>query len=134
MTDKLTDEERESLAALNDFTCKGVAPLAFTEINDFTTFKAEYAFDGGDIILHFFPSPEREGDTHYWLQLFPAVLDPVAREVFDATAPRLTAAYTEEMDSWWLRARNYWHILDKEVLTLRFLEKLDQTLDTTIST
>lgn len=133
MKTDLSDSERESLCGLVSTACKGVSPLNFTTVSDYTTFLAEFAFDGGDIILHFYRSPEMVSNSTYWLQLFPHFLSSVAQEVFDAADPRLVAAYTEEMDSWWFRARGYQHILDKQGFVLRFLEKLDQVLDTTIA-
>lgn len=111
----------------------GVMPIQFVQVDEYTTFRAEYAMDGDDFVLHFFQSPERSKDLNYWLKSFPVVLDTVARSHFQANRPRLVAAYTEEMDSWWLRAHGYANVVDKDAYIRRFLEKLDHTLDTLIS-
>lgn len=140
--DPIAAQDVASLRALDDVAC-GVQPLQFKKVEDYTTFLAEYAWDGDDLVFHFFRTPEMQGQagppaglsgTQYWRLVFPEVLDPVAREVFQAGPPRLRAAYTEEMDSWWLRASNYGHLIDKDAFVSRFLAKLDQTLDTTSST
>jgi hypothetical protein len=123
----LTEEDRQGLKSMNSSAC-GVAPLQFTKVEDYTSFTAEYAWDDGDLVFHFFRAPDH--DAAYWLQKFPSALDPVARQAFKAGPPRLRAAYTDEMDSWWLRAKGYTHLVDKDAFVARFLQKLDQTLDT----
>jgi hypothetical protein len=131
MSREISDSEREDLSAAVSGQY-AVEPLVYTQVKDYNTFLAEYAFEGGDIILHFYRTPEYKDNTAYWLNIFPMALDPVARIVFNATAPRLRAAYTEEMDSWWLRANDYEYIIDRKALVLHFLETLDHTLDTLI--
>lgn len=131
---ELSNEERETLQSLGEDSGCGVIPLQFTQVDDYTTFRAEYAFDGPDIVFHFYLPEARKNDVNYWLSVFPSALDPVARTTFNATAPRLRAAYTEEMRSWWLRASRYEHIPDRIGLTRRFLERLDQTLSTISTT
>ena len=112
----------------------GVHALEFKSVTDYTTFRAEYSWDGDDLVLHFFRTPEKEGDHNFWLQVFPTALDVAARQYFEAVAPRLRAAFTEEMDSWWMKAKDYGHIIAKDEYVTRFLEKLDQMLDTMSST
>ena len=125
--------ERDAALDLGDTSYGGVQPMCFTKVNEYTSFHAEYSFDGDDLVFHFFISPEHKGDRRYWLETFPLVLDPTARKYFKAEMPRLRAAYTEEMDSWWLRADGYDQILDKHNYCKRFLAKLDQDIDTVIS-
>ena len=129
----ISEEERSTLEALQDVAC-GVQPLQFKKIETYTTFTAEYAFDHDDIVMHFFLPKEREGDMTYWLQVFPMVLDPVARKYFQAEKPRLRASYTEEVESWWMRADGYKDLIDRAAYVERFFEKLDQALDTKSST
>lgn len=110
----------------------GVEPMKFTEVSTLF-FKAEYTVKGDDFIIHFFPLPDKN-DREYWLQVFPTVLDVTARTHFRANKPQLRAAYTEELDSWWLRADGYPHILAKEEFIKRFFNKLAYELKTTTST
>lgn len=117
------------------------AVVNFTQIKDFTTFLAEYAIIDGSYVLHFFPPRERyvhTGNGRYqvhgeflikWQRKFPAVLDPVAQEYFQATAPRLQAMYTAEMFSWWFKATGLAERFDPAGFILKFLEKLDSALD-----
>ena len=128
-----TPEEREQLKALDQVAC-GIETLQFTKLEDYTTFTVEYAWDGDDLVFHFFRPPEREKEQNYWLKIFPKVMDPVARNFFGAESPRLRAAFTAELDSWWLRANGYGNIIDKKAFAELFLSKLDQSLDTKNST
>lgn len=110
------------------------AVIQFTKVDNFTTFMAEYTYRDGDLVVHFFMSPEvkAEGqDTRllYWLTSFPNALDTVAQSYFMAGAPRLAAKYTEELESWWFRARGYGHVLDTDTFALKFLQKLDEAID-----
>lgn len=117
------------------------AVIQFTQVNDFTTFLAEYAIQDGSYILHFFPPKERyihTGNGRYqihgeflirWQRLFPQVLSPTAEEYFQATQPRLQAAYTAEMFSWWLKAAGFAERLGPDAYIMKFLEKLDAALD-----
>jgi len=128
-----TEVERAQLKSMDSAAC-GLVPLQFVKKEDYNTFTAEYAWDGDDLVFHFFRSPERAKEQSYWLTLFPKVLDPVARDFFSAESPRLRAAFTEELDSWWLRANNYGNIIDKTAFAELFLSKMDQALDTKSST
>ena len=64
-----------------------------------------------------------------WQRTFPEILSPCAEEYFGATKPRLQAAYTAEMFSWWLKAAGFAERLGPEAYILRFFEKLDAHLD-----
>lgn len=116
------------------------AVLRFTQVEDYTTFLAEYAVQDGNYIVHFFPPKERyvgAGSSKKihgeflvrWQRLFPQVLSPCAEQYFSATAPRLQAAYTAEMFSWWFKAAGFAERLDPDGFIRRFFEKLDAALD-----
>ncbi|RPH40307.1 MAG: hypothetical protein EHM87_22445 [Burkholderiales bacterium] len=108
----------------------GVLPLDFVEVKDYTTFLAEYTMKGQDFVFHFFRSPERAKDFSYWLKVFPVALERVAVEHFQAGYPRVSATYVDDMESWWLGAKGFGTLLDKDGFAHKFLEKLDQMLDT----
>lgn len=116
------------------------AVVQFKQVKQFTTFLAEYAIQGDDYIVHFFPPKERyvvnngKGQVHgpflvKWQRAFPQTLSPCAEEFFGATAPRLKAAYTAEMFSWWFKASGFTQRLDPDGFILLFFEKLDAALD-----
>lgn len=101
------------------------------------SFKAEHAIIDGDIVIHFFlpaharvDTPEAEQEwMQYWLGRFADAMDRTAREYFEAEHPRLVAKYTEEMASWWFRARGFGaDILDPDLFVTKFYEKLDAAL------
>jgi len=115
-----------------------VLPLQFIPITEYTTFRAELAIADGDLIFHFYVTAEvnvRQAPTplKYWMELFPAVLESMAKTYFNADFPRLKAAYTEEHASWWFRAFGFGHVLDPHKFAYDFLEKLDAALDEAIS-
>ena len=124
------NEVTETVTAQPSFG--GVEPMSFTRVEDYTTFVAEYAVEDEDIILHFYPtkemSHEKELDRRYWLQLFPTVLDPVARTFFSADFPRLKACFVPEMGSWWLRAYGLAGLSPSDRVS-RFLDKFDTALE-----
>jgi hypothetical protein len=117
------------------------AVVNFTQVKDFTTFLAEWAIIDGSYVLHFFPPRERyvhTGNGRYqvhgeflvkWQRQFPLILDPVAQEYFQATAPRLQATYTAEMFSWWFKAAGMAERFDPSGFISKFLETLDAALD-----
>jgi hypothetical protein len=131
-----------------------MAPVQFTKIDDYTTMTAEWAMVDNNIVVHFFlpdevlavrtgrpPNSEEERDTwsshflshdreisKYWKEIFPAVLEPAAVAAFHAKPPRLVAAYTEELGSWWLQAKGF-NVLKPEMLVNDLLTRLDQGLD-----
>jgi len=121
-----TEQEATTLLASQDE--QGVAALQFVPTTDFTTFRAEYAFSGDDIVFHFFRTEENPGEE-YWGTIFPNVLSEVAQEVFQAGYPRLKAAFTREHDSWWMRAGSFVNVGLPEERVKRFYAALDQALE-----
>jgi hypothetical protein len=110
----------------------GDAVPKFKKVSDYTNFLAEYALINGNVVVHFFETPERPWqDTGYWRKLFPAVLDEQGQLHFQGTFPRLKARLTEEMRSWWFEAQNYTHIIDLDDYMGRFFHRLDRQLDAT---
>lgn len=124
--------------------------LSFREVDDYTTFRAEFAMEAGDIIFHFFKSDETKAghpadQQVYWTETFAKVLEPVALQFFGVTADsgRLQAKHiydaeqphseAEPLDSWWFRAYGFGHRLDPHALALKFLETLDSRLDAAFS-
>lgn len=115
------------------------AVVRFTQVDDFTTFKAEYSWVEGDIIIHFFITSEmkklnttEEGGPaikQYWLHTFPLALDRALKEYFQADTPRVQAKYTPELASWWVRAQNYGDRIDPDLFVVSFFEALDQALE-----
>jgi hypothetical protein len=120
--------------------------LAFREVDDYTTFKAEFAMDAGDIVFHFFKTDEVKSldpsaQNLYWQTTFAAALESVTPGFFGVTSDsgRLQAKHVyddeqpysaaEPLDSWWLRAFGFGHRLDPHKLALKFLETLDSALD-----
>jgi hypothetical protein len=125
--------------------------VEFTKDVSKTTFSVEYGLRGPDLVFHFFLPPELLGAKgkltedeaaslasralsqpsvyQYWVQHFAAVLDPTARSYFQADSPRLTAAYTQEVSSWWLRAKSFDHLLDVPGFAAGFFQALDDALD-----
>ena len=121
--------EKQATELLSQQNDLAVPTLSFTKNTDFTTFVAEYAFDGDDIVYHFFRPEERKGDDAYWKELFPNTLSSVAMSNFNATFPRLKAAYTSEVDSWWLRASGFANVGDPAARSERFFAQLDKAID-----
>jgi hypothetical protein len=101
----------------------------FKEVEDYTTFFAEYDLISGNIVIHFFPPKDQKVTQDYWMVKFAEALDVTAQEHFQATKPRLAAKYTEEMSSWWFRAQGFGHLIDVDQFLTRFFEKLDAALD-----
>jgi hypothetical protein len=127
---QVADGDREALNNAVGGEC-GIVPLQFTDVTTLASFRAEYATEGDDIILHFYTLPEDKDNAYWqkmWQKVFPATLDAVAQGYFRAKYPQLKAAYTEEMDSWWLRAYDFPHILNKDTYVMRFLEQLDRAV------
>lgn len=123
----MTETEATSLLGTQDE--QGVVPLQFKKVTDYTTFSAEHAFDGDDIVFHFFRTKENPSDR-YWQDVFPNGLSDVAQEVFQAGYPRLKATFTQEVDSWWMRASGFAHEGLPEERIQHFYAKLDQALET----
>ena len=118
-------------SAKEEWTAGSIADCVpkFKDVNSFTTFRAEYALIDDNIVVHFFLPPDFRGTVSFWKDTFPTALASVAPEHFQAVQPRLVAAYTEEMKSWWLRARNYGHIIDLDAYMLKFFSDLDNEID-----
>lgn len=133
--------EQESRSAGDEVNMAGIeqAVPVFIKVNDFTTFKAEYTWLGGNLVIHFFLTKEMvqlNGTTEggplvksYWVQTFPLVLDKTSKDYFQADSPRLQAKYTEELASWYFRAQGYDDCLDPDRLAMVFFERLDQDLE-----
>lgn len=115
-----------------------VMGLNFIDISEYTTFRAELAVTEGDLVFHFYPTEEVHAlknptPAKYWKELFPSVLEPVAKSYFNADEARLKAAYTEEQTSWWLRGFGFGHVLDPHKFAYGFLAALDAALDGVIT-
>lgn len=119
-----------------------VPVLKFIKIEQYTTFRAEYAIDGDDLVFHFFLPPEMNDRMNslpvrkYWLEEFPKVFEPVVFETFKAAPPRVQAKYISDMglNSWWFRAFGFSKGLEPERLCGVFCESLDKGLDQLLST
>jgi hypothetical protein len=109
---------------------QAIAPLAFTAVDQYTTFRAEFAVTGDDLVFHFYMKGG-PADPTYWSNVFPFVLDHVARECFKADYPRLQARRIDDfdIDSWWFRAFGFATGIDPAALAQRFLRDLDAALD-----
>ena len=91
----------------------GIAALEFTQVDTFPAFRAEWALKGDrsqDYVVHFFL---KEGQSlrdravrEFWTGLFPTYLSDTAMSFFGKSHPQLEAAYTQEVDSWWLSAKD----------------------------
>lgn len=120
-------------------TIQGVAAMPFVPIEGYTTFAGEYAIAGGDLVFHFSPSREVAAKDPklgalFWHNTFPGCLDPVAKKIFDADYPRISAQFTHEPDlgvheSWWFKATGFGHLLDPHKKVFEFLDALDSALD-----
>jgi len=112
-TETLTETPKGAMSVLSkEGTDYSLEPLRFTRNEEYTTFIGEHVFDGNDIVFHFFKSPELAAkaavdQVAYWKNTFPDALSQVAQDVFQAGYPRLKATYTQEVDSWWMRAYGF---------------------------
>jgi hypothetical protein len=133
-TDRVHQEVREQ----GDISGIDRAVIEFTQL-DRSTFKAEYAWVDGNLVIHFFLTPAMEraakegGDQYraieaYWLTRFPQALEQEAREFFQDTSPRVQAKYTSELASWWFRALGYGDRIDPEKFALTFFDRLHAQL------
>lgn len=118
----------------------GRAVPVFKEVK-LPEFRAQHAVVSGDLVIQFFlPVPAEElkrADAKvqqrwatYWLEAFPRQLSPVAKLYFQADKPRLVAKYTEELASWWFRARGFGDGLDPDGLAEGFYKRLAEALRT----
>jgi hypothetical protein len=138
---EVTNEEANQLLSGAPYAIGNLSKAVpqFTTVETYTTFKAEYALVDGNLIIHFFETPEHPVDrtassANYWQLIFPQMLNEIGQTYFQATAPRLVAKYTEELKSWFFKAQNYEHILDLEHFVLGFFEALDRALENALST
>lgn len=136
MTENLSTQLVTQTLTTEQDSQQGVAPLQFIQVPDYTTFKAEFALTEGDIIFHFFMTPEVEKLRNvrvYWANTFPGVLEPVAKKIFNAEYPRIKAQHVHDaemkIDSWWFRAYGFGHLLDPDALAYRFLDALDAGIE-----
>lgn len=118
-----------------------VAALQFTPVTAYTTFRGEFAIDGDDLVFHFFKAPEladlpaerqaagAKQIEKYWKDSFPRTMDIVARSYFSAEFPALKGAFTQELDSWWLRCFGMANVPDPTGRSESFCKRLDQSLD-----
>lgn len=104
-------------------------PIVFARAAHFDAFDAEYAVTAGDLVVHFFAPPDAPAGG-WWTETFPAALEEIATDYFQAGPPRLAAAHVEDLgiDSWWLRARGFGLVLDPDALAAGFFERLDRAL------
>jgi hypothetical protein len=109
-----------------------VEGLKYTPVKEYTTFTAEYTMLNGDIVIHFFLPEEvdhlKNANT-FWKTKFPEVLDFFSRSFWEADYPRLQAAYTPELNSWWMRCFGFANIGDPEARAKKFFEGLDAELE-----
>lgn len=136
MTQNLTTHDIESVASVAGTVADAVADAVpkFTRNDDYTTFSAEHALEGEDIVFHFFPTDETKSfppKIDYWDSIFPDVMSTTTQEFFRADYPRLKAAPVNEfgIKSMWLRCHGF--ALDGvvEERVKLFYKKLDQALD-----
>jgi hypothetical protein len=105
----------------------------FTKV-EYSTYKAEHSFTGNDIVIHFYLPTKQKVTEAYWKLHFAAALNDVGQEHFQATAPRLVAKYTDELNSWWFKAQGYDHIIDLPKYLSRFFEALEERMAPVLQT
>jgi hypothetical protein len=78
-------------------------------VDSCSAFRAEWALKGAnnqDYVVHFFlKGPESREARQFWTGIFPTRLSDTAMSYFGKEYPQLEAAYTPEVDSWWLSAK-----------------------------
>ena len=127
-----TVPESKAKSLLKNEEAQGVEAIRFTKVTEYTTFDAEYAYVDNDIVFHFFLPDDvshLQGVQEYWKNAFPAALDKVSQEHWDATYPRLQAAFTEELNSWWMRCFGFAQVGNPEARIKKFFDKLDKQID-----
>ncbi len=118
-------------------TALGESAPQFTEFAC-RSFRAQHAVRDQDLVIQFFVPKHAVAalDTpngrvewmKYWQTRFPEVLSPTAQRVFEADYPRILAKYTEELLSWWFKARGFGLVTDPNALAHHFYEELDKAL------
>lgn len=112
---------------------KEVTPRRLTR-SELSKFTVEYALVDRDLVFHFFRPEAKEQEPimsdAYWKITFPSVLDVVAQKHFNAGQDRLSAEFISDfnLDSWYLQARGYDHILDLEGYVEKFYRLLEEGL------
>lgn len=124
------------------------APLEFEACDEYTTFRAEHAFRGDDIVLHFFRTEECSSES-YWKEVFAAALDEVAQAHY-GTFPRVRAHLSRVpsaageaacergaapwvVDSWWMEARGFAGVGQPRKKLAAFYAALDGALENRIA-
>jgi len=108
---------------------QAVRGIHFVKVSDYTSFDAEYALVGVDIVIHLFQPHDGAHGRNFWCNTLPEILDRHAREFWEETYPRLQAAYTPELDSWWFRAFGFAYQGLPHERVHKFLEGLDTKID-----
>lgn len=105
--------------------------MPFTKVEEYTTFSAEYSddTDSGDLTIHLYRPEDAPYSDAYFSGKFADVLSVVAIKVFGMQYPQLAAAWTPEVESWWLRARGVGLTGNSEMLCRHFFATLDVALD-----
>jgi hypothetical protein len=133
MPERLSSERASS--AVEAVIAEGdlpVLPISFIPIDDYTTFRAEFAIVGGDIVYHFYVTEEVQklpDHKAYWFERFPEAMQSAADTHFKVGFPRLKAQYVPEMASWWMRAFGFGKVLDPHRFSFKFFDSLDALLD-----
>lgn len=133
---EVSNEQANQLMQDGPRAIKGLSKAVpeFKKIEDFTTFRAEYAMIGPDLVMHFYGTPEHPNtdnpnDVWYWQTYFPNCLEEAGGAHFQASRPRVIAKYTEEMRSWFLKAQRYDHLTNIDAFVKVFCAKLDHVLE-----
>ncbi len=116
---------RLATGALDNTAFEDVPVVQFTKNLNYTTFEAEHGVDGADLVFHFFPSKEYPK----WPTGFAQALEATAMAYFNVGQPTLTAAFTEEMNSWWLRARGFADVGDPAYRAAKLYDALDAAIE-----
>ncbi|MFA5436040.1 MAG: hypothetical protein WC372_08395 [Candidatus Neomarinimicrobiota bacterium] len=103
-------------------------------------FTAKHGVVGADLVVQFFLPKEAEaaakkGDAtaqrrweSFWLETFRDQLSPVAQSYFHTDYPHIVAKYTEELASWWFRARGFGETMDPKALAEGFELRLHEAV------
>lgn len=135
----------------------GLRGMKFTKVER-EYFFVEYIHNRGYLVFHFFipvqymnitrnppvtdalgnvlddgvvytPTPEA---LKYWTEVFPTFLDACAQEFFNATFPRIEAAYVPDVTSWFLRCRGF-DVIDQKSLCEGFIKAMDQKISSSFA-
>ncbi len=114
-----SDMDQEALVCTEDF--EGfIKPKQFIR-QELSSFDVETHIDdnGADAVIHFYAKSECAFPVG-----FANVLDATAQDYFKATFPRIKAAYTPEMQSWWMQLNSF-PVLDLQTYIDEFYKRLD---------